>query len=587
MGLLRLRIFSALILCGWLLAACSNTGISQGASHNRVRDKAVVVIGVASTVEDGRVSRLGLWFGRHDPATGEWLRDEMLSDKFFAEKEVSRNWFSGQSLDATQPNYVVLEVNPGEWTAWAIANTFGMVNRSTRFIPRGEDRLGASVGPRFSIKAGETIYIGTFRINPVTFPAQLVAITREDGAARQALAGTGIRDELVFRMARSVGAAPAQADNSRAVELEAYLAQALSERRYADVDAALRQLGSIGQATKALNWLRARMLSGGGAYVVLTYSRLLMEFGESQPQLKDTAAMAALYAQGLAMTEAVRCDDRSAAQARLLYIAEVTRPMTQHLMQLPLERRQMVVDNAIGLEEQLAPKRRDDDWLCRGGARAMSSALARAQPSDVKQVDTPPGHVGRTFTVPDNPDYRPGFLAESEWRPEQVEGRARFQKTVREIFLNPEASKRIAGSATESPAANVLPVAPSAPPQIAKAPTAVARPASVDGEYRTTVPANLFNGNPAFEMRIAARDGRITGYGIVPRTAPMHCRAKGTMPADGDAYFEIDCATGGIGAIQTFQVSGRFSRDADGKVAGNTSYQLSSGPRGTLLWQAM
>jgi hypothetical protein len=137
-------------------------------------------------------------------------------------------------------------------------------------------------------------------------------------------------------------------------------------------------------------------------------------------------------------------------------------------------------------------------------------------------------------------------------------------------------------SASQTPSAQNTPTV-----QTAAVPAAIARQAGVDGEYRTTVPANLFNGNPAFEMRITAHGGRITGYGMVPRTAPMHCHAKGSMRADGDAYFDIDCATGGIGAVQTFRISGRFAPEPDGQVTGRTSYHLSSGPSGTMIWRPL
>jgi hypothetical protein len=140
-------------------------------------------------------------------------------------------------------------------------------------------------------------------------------------------------------------------------------------------------------------------------------------------------------------------------------------------------------------------------------------------------------------------------------------------------------------SASFAPHASIGQPAP--PLQTAAVPTSVARAARIEGEYRTTVPANLFNGNPGFEMRIATHGGRVTGYGMVPRTAPMHCNAKGSIGAEGDAYFDIDCATGGIGAVQTFRVSGRFAPDAAGQVIGHTTFQLSSGPSGSMIWKPL
>jgi hypothetical protein len=147
---------------------------------------------------------LGLWFGRYDPNTGEWLNDGALSDKFHVAKETRVPFnFSGKTIDATAPSYVVVEVNPGDWVLWGISNTFGMANRATRLIPPGDDKLSNARGPRFTVRPGEIVYIGTFHVNPVVFPAQLVRMTREDAAAHQAVAGyPRVQGNVSFRAVR-------------------------------------------------------------------------------------------------------------------------------------------------------------------------------------------------------------------------------------------------------------------------------------------------------------------------------------------------------------------------------------------------
>ena len=102
-----------------------------------------------------------------------------------------------------------------------------------------------------------------------------------------------------------------------------------------------------------------------------------------------------------------------------------------HLKKQLGETKNKLVDLALRMEQGTAPKRKDDDSLCRDGMAQMSAALASgAKP---KEVPTPQGQVGRSFEVPSLPDYVPKLLASEKYGPLQQQARASMRKRLMEI----------------------------------------------------------------------------------------------------------------------------------------------------------
>jgi hypothetical protein len=101
------------------------------------------------------------------------------------------------------PVYRVVEVNPGEWVLHSLYTVYGQAkkeNRTTKLFPKGEEKLGDSTGPRFVVKAGEVVYIGTYHLNATDFPAQIARVTRDDAAAKQAFAAQSkLQTDPVYR----------------------------------------------------------------------------------------------------------------------------------------------------------------------------------------------------------------------------------------------------------------------------------------------------------------------------------------------------------------------------------------------------
>ncbi|MCC6468364.1 MAG: hypothetical protein IT563_08580 [Alphaproteobacteria bacterium] len=153
--------------------------------------KAVVVVGLAAN-DDENIELVRLLFGRNDPATGDWMKDGFLRDEFAVERRTRSFFYKvGEKVDPTVPVYRVAEINPGEWVLHSLYAVYGKEkkeNRTTKLFPKGQEKLGESTGPRFVVKAGEVVYIGTYVLNATDFPAQIVRVTRDDDAAKQAFA---------------------------------------------------------------------------------------------------------------------------------------------------------------------------------------------------------------------------------------------------------------------------------------------------------------------------------------------------------------------------------------------------------------
>jgi serine protease Do len=123
----------------------------------------------------------------------------------------------------------------------------------------------------------------------------------------------------------------------------------------------------------------------------------------------------------------------------------------------------------------------------------------------------------------------------------------------------------------------------SAAPQIAAAPPP---PPKIDGDYRTTAPANMLAGVGPFEMYISVRSGLITGHGQ-PATGrgSTLCRVTGSVASDGDAFMDIACSSGGY--TQTnIRAAGKFEPEpGTAEVVGRTRYSFATGATGELTWQ--
>jgi hypothetical protein len=219
-------------------------------------------------------------------------------------------------------------------------------------------------------------------------------------------------------------AAPAPApDNARLDEL-------LWSKDYSKLGQALNST----RLDRRLDWLKDRLLGGGTVFLAPHYVNALwmagVREGETNPNkdMRVTAGLIALYALQVMSIDGARCEDSSAPGDRAVQFLTNFRPVNDHLRKQPIETRLKVVDVALKMERSTAPKRKDDDWLCRGGLAEMAARARAAKP-----VEAPPRVKGvREFYYPPAPGWSPKFLPSEKYALRQEQIRA----SMREQLLN-------------------------------------------------------------------------------------------------------------------------------------------------------
>jgi len=236
-------------------------------------------------------------------------------------------------------------------------------------------------------------------------------------------------------------AAPARAQvESRALyPLERNLEQALKGHEYEQFGSLLTTAASGQELLRTATWMRERVLSGDGAFMVRAYAGALWRVtaGANVAGVRESAAVMVVYLNSLIVLDGLKCQDRSAAPERLQQISAETRPVLDHMRTLPKDRQEFVLETAFRLEEKLAAVRADDDWICRAGMQAMLSALKKGDRA--QQVPTTPGGLGKTFQVPPDPDFAPVFRDRKDWEAEQTARRPQLRAAMRASLL--EAAK--------------------------------------------------------------------------------------------------------------------------------------------------
>lgn len=222
-------------------------------------------------------------------------------------------------------------------------------------------------------------------------------------------------------------AAPAPTpDNARLDEL-------LGSKDYSRLGQALNST----PLNRRLDWLKDRLMSGGTVFLAPHYVNALwmagVRVGETNPDkdMRVTAGLITLYALQVMSIDGARCEDSSAPGDRAVQFLTSFRPVNDHLRKQPIETRIKVVDVAMKMEWSTAPKRKDDDWLCRGGLADMA---ARVQSTKPVVSGPPPGVKGIKLSVyPPAPGWSPKFLPSEKYAPRQEKIRASMREQLLEL----------------------------------------------------------------------------------------------------------------------------------------------------------
>ncbi len=215
------------------------------------------------------------------------------------------------------------------------------------------------------------------------------------------------------------------------------LDEALARRDWAYLGEATRNVGTLQNAMKLLNWERYQIYRGSGYNVAYMYSSTLTTAANSydkaaaqDPRLAPTArgfrqaALAQLlYTYAVLAVDGVRCADPTAPQAHRDQITGFTRDLRFSITQFLPQDRFSVLTAALKQEELLAPVRDPDPDLCRGGLDDLGEAL-ESHPDRATTTGPQPGYPGTNVIVPIDPTRPPKYSDRAEWLTRQQKARA-------------------------------------------------------------------------------------------------------------------------------------------------------------------
>lgn len=211
----------------------------------------------------------------------------------------------------------------------------------------------------------------------------------------------------------------------------------LDAKDYVNLKGTLDTWTSADRAQRSLDWSKAKMMEGNTILVAYIYAGNLWRLGNSSPpsspyaELKSTAAMVTLYAFAVIMVDGQKCKDASAPGHNIeVNLRNWGKTTWAYLASLPASEREKIISIALELERKTAPVRGNDRFVCGGGM----SEWAQADLSRGKEVPTPPGGVGRTVLVPNNPDYVPELKLPPEYEQQQANVRARLHDMIAAIL---------------------------------------------------------------------------------------------------------------------------------------------------------
>lgn len=93
---------------------------------------------------------------------------------------------------------------------------------------------------------------------------------------------------------------------------------------------------------------------------------------------------------------------------------------------LPADQKRMAIEMAVNLERRIAPKRKNDKYLCRFGEQEQADIAKKADPASKQPAKQP---AKQTVL-----DYTPQFRPREQWEPEQTTKRAAFTEFLNTLF---------------------------------------------------------------------------------------------------------------------------------------------------------
>ncbi|OIN98797.1 MAG: hypothetical protein AUJ49_12680 [Desulfovibrionaceae bacterium CG1_02_65_16] len=242
-------------------------------------------------------------------------------------------------------------------------------------------------------------------------------------------------------------AAPAPRSAAKPAETRVYTAQQqeimaaldklLAEQNYEQLAKTVAALSDGPGITAGLDWGRARTLEGASLVVPLVYAALLWRTAAQNPEyasMRQTSGLMAAYALLVMAADSPKCADKSAPEHQIASILAVYKPLLAAVAKLPEEQRTKITDTALALEKRLAPKRGNDNYLCRFGLQEHIDTAKKFGDAAYTEAPAKPGQVGKQMVLRFDMSYVPKFRPAEQWEPEQAAARARFPELLSTVL---------------------------------------------------------------------------------------------------------------------------------------------------------
>jgi hypothetical protein len=237
--------------------------------------------------------------------------------------------------------------------------------------------------------------------------------------------------KALLAQALSVAPPPATASPAKlplpanAVELDALL----SQKNYLKLGQIFKNTNGFDEVVMNMTWQRSKFLAGATAFINFSYianlDRVSTALGDVRgAEMKKTAILMLLYTYEVILIDGTKCKDVSAPAHRKDQLLMTFPNVAKSIAAISDADMDTLVKRAIKWEGLTAPRRADDDFLCRNGLVEMQAAMTKYGKDATREVPTPPGGVGKTMEVKTDPDYKPEFLGTEVWSPKQAELRA-------------------------------------------------------------------------------------------------------------------------------------------------------------------
>jgi hypothetical protein len=241
-------------------------------------------------------------------------------------------------------------------------------------------------------------------------------------------------------LAQAPQAAPPSATASPAKPLPANAAELdtlLSQRNYAKLNQ-IFSTDKFDEAVLNMNWQQARLFAGRTAFLAFAYivslNRVSTALGDVRgAETKKMAILILLYTYELILIDGQRCKDVSAPGHRKDQLLTGFPNFRKTIPTLSDEDMDQLLKFAVEMEGLTAPKRMDDDYLCRGGLTEIQAGLKKYGDNATREVPTPPGGIGKTMETKTDPDFKPEFLGKEAWSPQQAELRAKMPDILKNL----------------------------------------------------------------------------------------------------------------------------------------------------------